>query len=253
MRKAHTWPRQKHLGTMVRSQLNSILYRFIKKNSPTLDSPKVTVTFYSYFLPLAALVLGARVLATAVSFSGSLCAFRTPAAALRPRAPLAATGGSVTLSSSSSFTWTRSGVFSFSPATALAVLFPENGITTATATARPLPAGARFEAAAAAAAVGVRLPRATRSAPVPSSSVSVVALVFPRRARAVVAGASGDSARSAALRDGPSSAEASAVFLDFAPTRRLVVAGAGAGAGAASTDWLRFLPPRRGAFVVSGS
>jgi hypothetical protein len=43
--------------------------------------------------------------------------------------------------------------------------------------------------------------------------------------------------------------------LDFAPTRRLVVAGAGAGAGAgaASTDWLRFLAPRRGAFIVSAS
>ena len=85
----------------------------------------------------------------------------------------------------------------------------------------------------------------------------MVDFVFPRRARAVGAGASGDSARSAARRDGPSSAgascvaDASAVFLDFAPTRRLVVAGAGA--GATSTDWLRVLPPRRGAFIGSAS
>jgi len=50
-------------------------------------------------------------------------------------------------------------------------------------------------------------------------------------------------------------AVALAVFLDLAPTRRLVVAGAGAGTGtgATSTDWLRFLPPRRGPFVVSAS
>jgi hypothetical protein len=43
--------------------------------------------------------------------------------------------------------------------------------------------------------------------------------------------------------------------LDLAPTCCLVVAGAGAGTGTGttSTDWLRFLPPRCGPFVVSAS
>jgi hypothetical protein len=36
---------------------------------------KKNTFYYSYFLPLAALVLEAHVLATTVSFSSSLCAF----------------------------------------------------------------------------------------------------------------------------------------------------------------------------------
>jgi hypothetical protein len=213
--------------------------------------------FYSYFLPLAALVLGPRVFAGAVvSFSGSLSALEATPTPLRARAPLVATGGNATLSSSSSFTWIRSGVFSFSPAAARVAPFPDDGI----ATARPFPAGAaRFDAAPV--PVGGRLPRATRNAPVTvpvlSSSVSAAGLAFPRRARAAAGGASGDSARFAALRGGPSStgvpcvAVVSAVFLDLAPTRRLVVVGAGAGTG--STDWLRVLPRRCVPFVVSAS
>jgi hypothetical protein len=141
-------------------------------------------------------------------------------------------------------------VFSFSPTVRAVLLFADDA---SAVTARALPAVVRrFDAAPAAVLAGVRLPRAVRSVPVPSSSVSAARLVFPRAARAVVRGASGDSARSAVPSGGLSSAGAGAsCFLDLAPARRLVVTGAGA--GTTSTDRLRFLAPRRGPFAGSGS
>jgi hypothetical protein len=149
---------------------------------------------------------------------------RQTVAPLRARLPLPATCGGGNFSTSSSFMWIRSGVFSFSPTIRAVLLFADDA---SAATAHPLPAVARrFDAAPAAVVVGVRLPRAVRSVPVPvpSSSVSAARLVFPRAARAVVRGASGDPARSVVPSGGLSSAGAGAsCFLDLAPARRLVV------------------------------
>jgi hypothetical protein len=129
-------------------------------------------TVRTYFLPLAALVRGALALALTVSasFSGSLCAALCAAVvvALRVRTPLttAAGGGCCCCCGSSSFTWTRSGVFSFSFSNTPRALFADDAV-----------------ARALAAAVGVRLPWVVRCAPALASSSSA-ALPFPRRGRA---------------------------------------------------------------------
>ena len=69
-------------------------YTSPKETSHNFLSPLRLTQLCSYFFPLAALLLGARIFGAVTSFSDSLCTFETNAAAatLRARPALAATG-----------------------------------------------------------------------------------------------------------------------------------------------------------------